>query len=171
MLGVISLEQHVAAEEPAAALAEQGDVPVGVARQHEHVERLAGEIERVALVDQVRRLDGAIGSSSSSPAERSASSPACRGRAGSGRSAARVGIEPGAHRQVAIARALHDLLGAGQLGQARARPDVIGVVVRDHDAPHLRIAEQRERLAQRRPVPGVPSPQSISVQPSASSIA
>ena len=44
---------------------------------------------------------------------------------------------------------------------ARARSDVVGVEVRDHDAAHLRVAEQRERLRQRLPVSGVPRPQSI----------
>ena len=52
------VEQHVAPEQPAAVLAEQRDVAVGVTGQDEHVERLAGEIERVALVHEVRRLDG-----------------------------------------------------------------------------------------------------------------
>ena len=50
------------------------------------------------------------------------------------------------HGQLAVAPALHDLLGARELGQSRARADVIGVVVRDHEAAHVRVPEQRERL-------------------------
>ena len=51
------VEQHVAAEEPAAVAPEQRDVAVGVTRQDEHLERLARELEHVALVDEMRRLD------------------------------------------------------------------------------------------------------------------
>ncbi len=55
-------------------MAAERDVAVGVPGDDEHVEGLAGQVEAVALVDEQRRLDGAIGSSSSSPAERAASS-------------------------------------------------------------------------------------------------
>ena len=66
------VEQDVAAEQPAAVTAEQRDVAVRVTWQHEHLERLAGQIERVALVHEVRRLDGRIGTRPPRPAERSA---------------------------------------------------------------------------------------------------
>ena len=145
--GVISLEQHVAAEQPAAVPAEQCDVAVRVAGQHEHVERLAGEVERVALVHEVRRLDGherncvLVADRALGEVRRHAVSHqvALEARAG-------LGIEPGGHGQLAVAPALHDLLGAGELGQSRARADVVGVVVRDHEAAHVRVPELRERL-------------------------
>ena len=142
------VEQHVAAEHAAAVLPEQDDVTVGVARHDEDVERLAREVERVALVDEVRRLDrrdrqlvllvdGALGVlDGHAVGDEVAPEARCGLR-----------VDPGADRQLAVAPALHDLRRLRELGEARARPDVIGVVVRDHEAAHERIAEQRERLA------------------------
>ena len=120
---------------------------VGVTREDEHVEGLAGEVEGVSLVHQHGRLDGrdrklvllvgrALG-----VGERHAVGQQIALEAGS-----RVEIEPRAHRQLAIAGALHDLLDSGQLGQAGARADVIRVVVRDHEATDARVSEQSECL-------------------------
>ena len=115
--------------------------------EHEHLERLARELEGVALVDEARRLDGrdrqlvllagrSLGVLGGHPVGEEIAREA----------RPRVGVEPRPHGQVAVDPALHDLLGARQLGQARARPDVIGVVVRDHEPAHVRVAEQRQRL-------------------------
>ena len=128
-------------------LSQQRDVAVGVTGQEQHLERLAGEIEGVALVDEVRRLDGrdrqlvlglrgARGVLARHPVPKH---PALEAVAG-------VAIEPRAHGQLAIDAPLHDLLRARDLRQAGARADVVGVVVRDHHAPDVRVPEQRECL-------------------------
>ena len=56
---------------------------------------------------------------------------------------------------------------AGQLGERPARADVVRVAMRQHDAAHARRAERDERLTPAPHRPGVPSPQSTIVQPSA----
>ena len=120
---------------------------VGVAGQNEHVEGLARQVEAVALVDEQRRLDRrdrqlvllahrALGVLGRHPVGQQVALEA----------RPRFGIQPGAHRQLAIAPALHDLGRARQLGQARAGADVVGVVVRDHEPAHVRMPEQRQRL-------------------------
>ncbi len=120
---------------------------VGMTREEEHVERLAGEVEGVSLVHEHGRLDGRdrklvlLAGRALGVGERHAV-----GQQVALEASTRVEIEPRAHGQLAIAGALHDLLRAGELGQARARADVIRVVVRDHEPTHARVPEQFERL-------------------------
>ena len=105
------VEQDVAAEETAAVLPQQRDVAVGVAGQQEHLERLAGEVERVALVHEVGRLDRRdrqlvllLGRALRVLARHAVrEQPALEAVAG-------AEVEPRAHGQVAVDAALHDLL-------------------------------------------------------------
>ena len=107
------VEQHVAAEQAPAVASEQRDVAVGVPGQDEHVEGLAGQVERIALVHEPGRLDrrdrqlvllarGALGVLDRHAVRQQVALEARTG----------VEVEPRAHGQLAVARPLQDLLGA-----------------------------------------------------------
>ena len=68
---------------------------------------------------------------------------------------------PDVVRQLLVGAALHHLVGPDQPHELRAAAEVVGVVVRDDDAPHARVAELPSAPRQRRSVPGVPRPASM----------
>ena len=151
------LEQHVAAEQPSAALAVQRDVAVGVSREHQHPEPLTVQVELVARLDQPRG-DG-----------RMHRSPFL----GVGRLGRHLGrhpvhlemllepvdvgvLAPRQLGQMRIVCALHHLGRAGQRHQPGRGADVVGVVVGDDDA-----ADGADR-----PAPPAPPPTSGGSSPS-----
>ncbi len=132
------VEEDVAAEEATRSLAEQGDVPVGVARQEEHEEPLVRDLDSVALGDQAGRLRGV---------DRDATLVVGRpGGLGLGHAVsaqirsegAVVGAKPGSLREFPVGCALDDLGGVRELLERAARTDVVGVVVGDDDAADSR---------------------------------
>ena len=123
---------------------------VRVSPQHEHAERHARDLDLVALLDQARRLGHVHLCLEGRPEPRRdevvrhAEGPEVLGRlrlvaSRSERALGRCGV----------LGALHDLLGAGECDERRARADVVGMEVRDHDAAHLRLPELLERVAPR----------------------
>ena len=140
------VEQHVAAQQAAAGLAEQSDVPVRMTGQVQHAERLVAQDHPVVLVHQPRGRRKAHAGAALGPG---------RGGRQLGRHAvvAQVALElvvrplfPGRDRHRPVEPALHHLGGAAQLCQAGAGPDVVGVVVGQHQARHRLRPQLRERL-------------------------
>jgi len=119
----------------------QGDVPVGVAGQVEDAPAPPAGVDDVALVHQVGG-DGEL--------DRGADLGPRRRRSQVGRHAVIeqvalvlgvVALLPAGHRQGPVEPALDDLSGSREPGEPGARPEVVGVVVGEHEPGHRRVAE------------------------------